>query len=53
MRFKPDGSLRWIFETRVFAAGPPGIGPDNTSLCCRQFDNHCDQTERILEMDFH
>ena len=22
--------MRWIFKTRVFAAGPPSIGPDNT-----------------------
>ena len=27
---KPDGSLKWIFKTRVFAAGPPSIGLDGT-----------------------
>ena len=25
-----DGSLKWIFKTRVFAAGPPSIGLDGT-----------------------
>ena len=27
---RPDGSLKWIFTTRVFAAGPPSIGLDGT-----------------------
>jgi len=27
---KPDGGLKWIFTTRIFAAGPPSIGRDGT-----------------------
>jgi hypothetical protein len=27
---RPDGGLKWIFTTRVFAAGPPSIGLDGT-----------------------
>ena len=26
----PDGGLKWIFKTRVFAAGPPSVGADGT-----------------------
>lgn len=26
----PDGGLKWIFKTRVFAGGPPSIGADGT-----------------------
>ena len=27
---QPDGGLKWIYKTRVFAAGPPSIGLDGT-----------------------
>jgi outer membrane protein assembly factor BamB len=27
---RPDGGLKWIFTTRIFAAGPPSIGLDGT-----------------------
>lgn len=26
----PDGGLKWIFKTRVYASGPPSIGADGT-----------------------
>ena len=26
----PDGGLKWVFKTRVFAAGPPSVGADGT-----------------------
>jgi hypothetical protein len=26
----PDGGLKWVYKTRVFAAGPPSVGADGT-----------------------